>query len=274
MKKKQLFATLVSIIVTSSLVGCGASQSNQASVATDSVRTITVSTTNLAPSIAYIDENDQLTGYDIEVLRAIDELLPEYEFEYWPNSEILTPLQTGKAQIAACQLEYSEERAETYLYPEQGYGRYDTYITIDANRNDINSIEDLAGKTVQEYLGGNAAAVLDKYNKEHPDNQINLELLNSAVTLEERIASIQSGKWDAFCITARDCATFNEQAGEVVFKQVGDPVTSSETYFVLPKGEEELAKAIDEALVELKANGTLTKLSIKFLGDDYSGSNQ
>lgn len=33
----------------------------------------------------YIDENGQPAGYELEVLKAIDELLPQYEFEFEPT---------------------------------------------------------------------------------------------------------------------------------------------------------------------------------------------
>lgn len=38
----------------------------------------------------------------------------------------------------------------------------------------------------------------------------------------------------------------------------------------IPKGNEDLVKAVNEALKELKAEGTLSELSNKFLGKDFS----
>lgn len=39
-------------------------------------------------------------------------------------------------------------------------------------------------------------------------------------------------------------------------------------YYVLPKNEEELRTELDKALKELKDDGTLTKLSKKWFGQD------
>lgn len=269
MKKKTIITTLLVGLATTSLYGCG---STEASSDSGDVTTIFISTSDQMDGYAYLDENGEFTGYDLEILKAVDEKLPQYSFEFFASTDPLAALQTGKAEISACQWEYSDERAATYLYSDVPYGSYDTYITIDVNRDDIQSIEDLAGKIVQEYLGGNAATVLEAFNDEHADNPIDLILINTVPTLEERIASIQSGKWDAFCITPRDCATYNEQAGEEVFKQVGDPVTESRTYFIFAKDQEELKAAVDGALAELREEGKFSELSIQFLGGDYSGS--
>lgn len=45
------------------------------------VQKIIVGTGTQFPNICFIDEKGNLTGYDVELVRAIDEKLPEYEFE-------------------------------------------------------------------------------------------------------------------------------------------------------------------------------------------------
>ncbi|KYC66604.1 hypothetical protein B4100_1945 [Heyndrickxia coagulans] len=46
----------------------------------------------------------------------------------------------------------------------------------------------------------------------------------------------------------------------------------TKVYFIFGKGNTELSRAVDKAIKELEKDGTLKKLSKKWLGGDYSKS--
>ncbi|MED4796150.1 transporter substrate-binding domain-containing protein, partial [Priestia megaterium] len=61
----------------------------------------------------------------------------------------------------------------------------------------------------------------------------------------------------------------NKQA-DAEQKVVGPAISNSKVYFMLRKNETGLQKDVDKALKEIKEDGTLTKLSKKWLGEDYT----
>ncbi|MCY8360901.1 amino acid ABC transporter substrate-binding protein, partial [Bacillus inaquosorum] len=61
--------------VVALLGGCGSETNNK----TDrQVQTVIVGTGTDFPNIAFLNEKGDLTGYDIEVMKAIDKELPQY----------------------------------------------------------------------------------------------------------------------------------------------------------------------------------------------------
>lgn len=51
--------------------------------------------------ISYIDDNGNPTGYDVEVMKLVDELLPDYQFEYvgTTSDDLLIGVEQGKYQV-------------------------------------------------------------------------------------------------------------------------------------------------------------------------------
>lgn len=68
---------------------------------------IIVGTGTQFPNVAFIDENDKLTGYDVELVREIDKRLDDYEFEFQTLefTNLLLSLETNKIDMVAHQME-------------------------------------------------------------------------------------------------------------------------------------------------------------------------
>ena len=77
--KKRLFAALMVMVVAVSMPVYGASKDEDSS--SDVIKVRVAGTADYEP-YTYVDEDDNITGYDIEVIKAIDELAPEIECEY------------------------------------------------------------------------------------------------------------------------------------------------------------------------------------------------
>ena len=115
------------------LVACG----NQATPKeTSSQKTIVVATAGDVPPFDYEDKGN-LTGFDIEVLKAVDEKLSDYEIQFQRTAweSIFPGLDSGHYQAAANNLSYTKERAEKYLYSLPKHT--DNPATIDFSGEDI-----------------------------------------------------------------------------------------------------------------------------------------
>lgn len=259
------------LIAGTILTGCDKDEEGSSD---DGVTKVIVGTGNAYEPYCYLDENGNLAGYEYEVLKAVDELLPQYEFEFQTSdfTNILISLDSGKIDIAAHQYEQNEERAAKYLYGKEAYTTYVTYIAVLADNNDIQSLEDLQGKTV--YTGGkgsNATYILEYYNSEYAETPINI-VNAETVTQEEFAQSLVSGKWDAVIMTKRDVEKANATYGSEAFKIVGEPIQSSSTYYLFDKDNTELQEAVDGAIRQLKESGKLAEISIEIIGGDFTES--
>lgn len=271
-KTKQLF--MISILMVSSVIamtGCGKKETT----ASTDITKVVVGTGNAYEPYCYLDEKGNLAGYEFEVLKAIDELLPQYEFTYQTSdfANVLISLDAGKIDIAAHQYEWNEERNEKYLFGKEAYTTYVTYLAVANDRKDIQSLDDLQGLKVKSSSGSNATYILENYNKEHKDTPIQIDYVNNS-TDEETITGLKNGVWDAIIITKRDVSKLNKNYGDgkEVLKIVGEPVQSSSTYFVFAKDNTKLQEAVDQAIKELRENGTLSEISIDVIGGDYTES--
>lgn len=269
--RQYVFAGFFTILGVITLAGCGKKEA----LAGGGAEKVVVGTGNSYEPYCYLDDKGNLAGYEYEVLKAVDELLPQYEFEYKTSdfANVLISLDAGKIDIGAHQYEWNKERDEKYLFGKEPYTTYVTYLTVAGNRDEVKSLDDLKGKKVKSSSGSNSAYILENYNKEHKDNPIRVDYVNNS-TDEETITGLLNGVWDATIMTARDVDKLNKsyEKGSPSIKVTGDPVQTSSTYFVFAKDNTKLQEAVDGALKQLKENGTLAKISVDVIGGDYTES--
>ena len=87
------------------------------STSTASPKTIVVATAGDIPPFDF-EKDGHLTGYDVEVLKAVDEKLDQYKIEFQKTAweSIFPGVDAGRYQAAANNLSYTKERADKYLY--------------------------------------------------------------------------------------------------------------------------------------------------------------
>jgi len=142
------------------------------------------------------------------------------------------------------------------------------YIYVNEADSSIKGLDDLVGKKlVPSSPNGGMYNLLTSYNDEHPDTQITITTADGT-SLADRFKSIDSGEYDALVLPNN--LGFNEikeQLGLKV-KPVETPVAINPTYFLLGKDQTDLKEKIDIGLKELRENGTLAELSVKWYGED------
>ena len=234
------------------------------------VRTVYVAVGASFEPYCYIDENNKPAGYDVAVLQAIDELLPQYRFEI-ENMElanISVALDAKKVSIGSQQFERNPEREKKYLFTNEGIANYNKRIVFKKGRTDIHSIDDLAGKKVSASQGSNTAAILEKYNAEH-DNKIEIVYTNGA-TNDSIYDDVMNGRLDAIIQTRKVFQRLNNSFGGGYEINEDSLFSESDAYFMLVQGEEALRDDINGTIKKLKEDGTLTKISIEYTGSDYN----
>jgi len=277
-RSKLVIGVLALVSMVLLIAGC------QSSATTDSakndgknVKKIIIGTGSKYKPYCFLDENNNLTGFEVEVLKKVNEKLPQYEFEFktFDFNAILVSLETGKIDMAAHEYEVNQDRKNKYLFGDEGVTTYDLRLVVKENRNDINSLDDLAALNGNIEVGSasaNSTYVLDKWNKEH-GNKLNFIFEGGDTTMT--LQNLESGKTDAFVSIQRSVDDYKTTYGAKI-KTVGEPISRSNSYYIYRKGDEtgtQLKKDVDAALKTLKEDGTLTALSKKWLGGDYIPQN-
>jgi L-cystine transport system substrate-binding protein len=215
----------------------------------------------------YVDTDGKIKGYEIDILRKIDELLPEYEFNFNPvdyEAETIG-VQAGTYQIGSGNHYYSEARAANYLLADvTNYTKL--ILVIREDDNVTKGLRDLDGKTIAPIPAGNALfIILQNFLKENPDVKITCENAASGSS-SDGYRGVADGRYDAsFGPEAPFLATESEL--NLPVKAVG-PVDYVASFFLLNKNEEELLKKVNGAIAKLTAEGWISELSKQYYGFD------
>ena len=238
------------------------------------VTTIQVGTMGTYSPFTYYDENNYLTGYDIEVVRKVEEVDPSLHFEFTSGDwESLYPgLDADKYQMLANQIAASDEKREKYYFTENSYHTAVSQLIVSGDNTDINSLDDLVGKTVGLTVGdGFFNSPIEEYNAEHGD-VINIVYYQEDITVI--MQDIINGRIDA---TVNDPAVAISKAEiqGLNVKVAGEPLDQTPVYFVFKQDEAsaEIRDKIDAALTQLIESGELSELSIEWFGADYVPDN-
>ena len=210
----------------------------------------------------YHDENGDLVGYDTEVGKAIAEKLGvEAEFVEGEWDGLFTGLDTGRYDAIINGVEITDERAEKYTFTEP-YAYIKTALCVAGDNEDILSFEDLEGKQTSNSLGSTYADLAESYGA----------TVQNVDTLAETIDMITSGRVDATLNAEVSFYDYLSEHPDADIKLVALTEEASLVSIPLRKEEstESLKAAIDQALEELREDGTLTELSNKYFGNDIS----
>lgn len=263
--KRTMAAVLAGVIGVTTLTACGKKEADSKELESGKV---VIGITNNFSDVAFLNDDGELDGFEVELLKAIDEKLENYEFEFQQSNfdNILISLDSAKIDLGTCMFEYSEERAEKYLYGKEGYRDYSVYLEAPKGSG-YTTLESLAGKTIGDISSTNNAALkIQQYNKENPDKEINLDYYGEGVSEDTILKTLDEGRWEAIMRTKAEHEKNKAEYGDKY--ELGEIVTESEAYFLFPKDgkHEKLRDAVDGAIKEIKEDGTLDELSQKWFG--------
>ena len=213
----------------------------------------------------YHDENDVLTGFDVEIGALIAEGLgvtPDYQETAWEG--ILAGVDSGRFDIACNGVGYTEERAGSYNFSTP-YVYTEMVLVVRADNEDIKSLDDLKGKKTA--------------NSPNSTYAMRSEAAGAEVvyvdTLGETMEMLQQGRVEA-TLNAKDSvdaylAEHPEAQIKIVLTVAGEPVA-----IPMQKGErtETLKDEINRILEEARQNGKLAELSEKYFGVDLTEKNE
>lgn len=262
MNKKWMLG-LVFVLTLSILAACGSNQDteNAGEDSSDKKETLLIGTEATYPPFSYRDDNNEITGYDVEVAREVANRIgmePEFKAIEWKG--LLSSLETERIDMVANQVTITDDRKEQFDFTSP-YTYSGGQVIVNENNNDIKGIDDLKGKTVGTTQGSNYAQAAEEAGAETKiykgANQVLTDLSsgrNIDAAMNDRL----------FILTELPEQDYN-------VKGVGETFNKTEMAFALPKGKDDLIEKINGALNEMKEDGTLEELSKKYFdGENVS----
>jgi L-cystine transport system substrate-binding protein len=275
MKKLTVLAIILSLILV--VAACGSDNKSvnsgnatgSSSAAPVKVKKVIAGTSPTFKNVTFLDTNGKLTGFDIELVREIDKRLPDYEIEFSQAEfkSLLLNLETKKIDFVVNQMEKNPEREQKYLFNKEPYAFWRTKVVVAKENNTVNSIDDLKGKKVITTATSAAATLLENYNKAH-NNALNIVYQNGAAN--DQTAQIVSGRVDAEIYPD---FLLPDQDPQGLLKPVGPVLSRTDILYVFRKNDPEeqaLADKIDQVIKEMRADGSLAKLSKDWLKLDMT----
>ena len=272
MKKNRIAACLLSLVLlgTAVLAGCSSQSNNQATGAASSdllaqiqeKGEIVIAMEGTWAPWTYHDENDELVGYDVEVGKAIAEKLgvtATFVEGEWDG--LLAGLDAGRYDIMVNGVGITPDRQEKYDFTTP-YAYNRTAVIVRGDYDEISSMEDLNGKKTANTISSTYAEQAEAYGA----------TVTGVDDLNQTIELLLAGRIDATLNAEVVFADYQKAHPEANIKiaaysddveRVAIPVRKSADTATL-------LAAINQALAELDADGTLTELSVKYFGTDIS----
>lgn len=210
----------------------------------------------------YHDENNTLVGFDTEIGEAIANKLgvkPLFIEGEWDG--LLAGLDAGRYDIMINGVDITAERSQKYDFSTP-YAYNKTAVITKSDDNSISTMQDLKGKRTANTISSTYAEVAEKYGAN----------VTGVDDLIQTFELLKSGRIDATLNAEVTYYDYMKAHPSAEFKIACLDPTVTSVAIPLKKGEDNktLLDAINNALKELKNEGVLKELSIKYFGTDIT----
>ncbi|NPD05107.1 ABC transporter substrate-binding protein/permease [Nocardioides sp. zg-1308] len=261
-QSRRALALVVLSWFVASLALTGGAASAESTGTPAEARTVRVGTEGTYPPFTFHDPGtDELTGFDIEVIRAVaDEAGWDLEFVEAPFDSIFPALDAGRVDVIANQITINPEREARYLFSTP-YTYSRGVIVTAAGNDDVRTLDDIDGLVAAESETSNWAQVARDAGAEiRAVDQFAqaAELLVQGrvdVVVNDNIAVL-----DYLASTGSDEIEIVGDAGEDVGQQA----------LTFRQDSPELQQEADDALARLADDGTLADISEDYFGADVT----
>lgn len=255
---KKRLAIITSFFATLGLLAaCGSSNtaSKEGMILVEEGKFTFVASGEFAP-FSVTDGNGEMSGFDIDVANAVAEELGldpvQKKFKF---AGIVEGVKTGRFDAAVASHTITEERKEHVSFSKPYY--YSGPQIFVRPDSEVETLDQLKGKEIAVSKGSTYA----KTASEVTDQVIQYD---SDVTALE---ALSNGKHDA---VITDFVTGKEAIGNGLNVEGKELLGRSEQAIAVRKDNPKLLEKINEALDNLRDNGTLKKISEKYFGEDIT----
>ena len=252
-KKLTAFA-LVAVAAMGLLAGCG----NEKPKMTQQEGVLRVGSETTFPPYEFT-EGDKYVGFDVDLSEAIAKKLGlKMQFVSMGFDALIPAAQSGDIDMIAAGINATPEREKVLTFSDV-YFKDAGYVTVVRKDNtSINSMQDLAGKTVGAQIG----TIPVDMAKAIPNTTVKEIDSNATIFME-----LNAGTIDGAIIDNAVAMYYLKQGADKDLRLAGQPSESPGTVLGFKKDNTALRDAVNKALKELKEDGTYQKIYEKWFGN-------
>jgi polar amino acid transport system substrate-binding protein len=268
-KKIVLFLLLFSLSITLLVTGCGkkAAEQGPADDSWTKIKTqgyFTVGLDDAFPPMGFHDKDDKLTGFDIEMGKELSKKLG-VEIVWQPTAwdTVVASLKAKKFDVIISGMNMTKDRMKEVNFAGP-YGKAYQILMVKADNQTIKSIKDVKPGKLGTQSGSTAHKIAK--NEGFSDDQLKLYKEYPLAFNDLAIGRIDAVVCDIFLL--KEYA--DKKPG--VFKKVGEDMGGNDANIgiAVRKEDKQLQDALNQAIKELKEDGTLTRISQKWMNYDIT----
>ncbi len=224
--------------------------------------TIVVGTSADYPPYEYTDDKGEFVGFDMDLIRAIGEKIgKKIKIVDMGFDTLIAGLQKEKIDVVIAAMQASEERKQKVDFSITYHDIKDAILAKADSGIELSSVYDIAKYKVASQTG----TVQEKWIQENliKTGKLPAENYFSYERADNAAMDIKAGRVDVLHIIA-DPATSLAEKNDLKIALITTETVSAGQSLAVTKGNTELLDAINKAIEELKADGTLQKLMDKY----------
>lgn len=265
--KRILALCMLFTFVLGVFTGCGGEQPKKAETKNDTTKKIVIGLDDNFPPMGFVNDKNQIVGFDVDLAKeAAKRLKREVEFKPidWASKE--AELKSGRIDALWNGLDIIDSRKKNMMFSDP-YMANCQMIFVKAGRDDIKSEADLAGKIVATQSGGGTAEEYLDGNKE----------LNSKFKEYKKYADyltafmdLENGRIDVI-VCDEIIGRYYMSKHPDKLNAVGSPIGPVSHFGVgFRKEDQKLRDEVQKAINDMRADGTMAKISQKWFGKDLT----
>lgn len=260
--KKRLFVSFSVLFSLFIFVGCGSTTKSSSTTSSDTNwekikknNTLTVATSGTLFPASYHNDNNQLVGYDIDVIKEVAKRLDlkVKTVEYNVDGQ-LAAVQNGSADLIANDMSINKTRAKKFTLSSPIKWSFGSMIVRKSDDSGIHSFADLKGKKA-------AGEATTNYMKIAESMGATLVSYDNA-TNDQYLTDVANGRTDVILNDYYLQKMATAALPDVPVKILPDMYFNlSSSGFLMKKTSTTLEKKLNQALADMGKDGTLKKIS-------------
>ncbi|MBA1145214.1 transporter substrate-binding domain-containing protein [Mesorhizobium neociceri] len=239
-------------------------------------KTLTVAVGTDWGPVSHLNEKHELEGYDVDIAKHIAKSLGVEVKFFTPGWDIITAGKwEGRWDIAMGQMTPTAARAEKFDFPAIYF--YEQVFAVVQNGSKATKLADLDGKTVGVTANttyeayANHALTADWKGSSPVTYQFEPGAVKTYASTNVAFDDLRLGDGVRLNAVITDGTSANNAIGAgYPIKLLGDPLYAAPGAIAVLHGDKEFSGKIAAAIQKMKENGTLSKLSLKWYGVDYT----
>ena len=256
MKKKSIIAVLLIVALAFSLAACGGGDSEENTSGDSEKVTYKVGTEPTFPPFDTTDEEQNIVGLDMDLIKAIGEDQGfEVTFENLTFDGLVPALKAGNIDIIAAGMNKDDPERQKQVDFSDAYYESKLMVAVTEDNNTIKSVDDLTPDMKVAAQTGTTGAT--KTQELADEGKIAEAVILDG--LDTAMMQLLNGDVQAVINDKPVTEAYMKKQPDKI-KMVGEPLNAENYGFAVQKGNTELLDKINAGLANIKEDGTFDKL--------------